>query len=236
MSDQDFSRTIQLISIGTHKINENVGRVNRLSNILGTSRDNIEIRNSLVDILDQTRNVVHDIQNSMRRLANLPVDCLQQTQIDRVHTELKAAVQRYELASKYSLDRISRPIMSTSVDMYVDEQSPLRRNSHSSLLMDLETVDIATERDDAMNDIANSMQQINDIYVDLNNIILTQGPQLDTIEDHICSADYSVETGVQHLNKASQYQSSARKRCCCCLVLVLIIAAILATVLATKLG
>ena len=58
---------------------------------------------------------------------------------------------------------------------------------------------------------------------DINILIEEQGEDLNVMEAHVTQAADSVERGVKEVQKATQYQKSARKKKCYLLVAVLAI-------------
>ena len=67
------------------------------------------------------------------------------------------------------------------------------------------------ERDDAINDIASSIMEVNETMRDLANIVEEQGKDIDQIETNVTSAEDATEKGVGFLTDAEKYQKGYRK-------------------------
>ncbi|KAJ5072089.1 syntaxin-121 [Anaeramoeba ignava] len=71
-----------------------------------------------------------------------------------------------------------------------------------------------------------SINEIQQLFIDMSNLVQLQGEHLNTIEDNVFkSVDY-VEKGVEELQQARVYQKKSRRKLCCiiCLVLTIMIA------------
>jgi syntaxin 7 len=62
------------------------------------------------------------------------------------------------------------------------------------------------ERDDAINDIASSILEVNETMRDLANIVEEQGKDIDQVEVNVTSAEDATEKGVGFLTDAEKYQ------------------------------
>ena len=87
------------------------------------------------------------------------------------------------------------------------------------------------ERDEQMEHLERSMQDVNDIYRDLSVMVHTQGDMLDNIEMNITTSAASVSSATRELGKADKYQRKARNKGCCLLVFLLVFLAVLALIL-----
>jgi methyl-accepting chemotaxis protein len=67
------------------------------------------------------------------------------------------------------------------------------------------------ERDEAINDIAQSIMEVNETMRDLANIVDEQGKDIDQIEVNTTNAEDNTEKGVGFLTDAEKYQKSYRK-------------------------
>jgi syntaxin 7 len=67
------------------------------------------------------------------------------------------------------------------------------------------------ERDEAINDIAQSIMEVNETMRDLANIVDEQGKDIDQIEVNTTNAEDNTEKGVGFLTDAEKYQKGYRK-------------------------
>ena len=56
------------------------------------------------------------------------------------------------------------------------------------------------------------MIEVNDIFKDLARLVEEQGEMVDNIQTNISTAATHVETGVDEIKKANEYQQSSRKK------------------------
>lgn len=77
------------------------------------------------------------------------------------------------------------------------------------------------EREREIHRIAQDTQEINDIYLNLQDIILEQQFQIDTIEDNILSYLGDVQGAANELRRAERYQRRSGGRMLCCLLILI---------------
>mmetsp|Transcript_128031 Transcript_128031/g.190773 ORF Transcript_128031/g.190773 Transcript_128031/m.190773 type:complete len:84 (+) Transcript_128031:662-913(+) len=69
------------------------------------------------------------------------------------------------------------------------------------------------------------MLEVNEMFRDLNTIVVEQAPLVDSIENHIEHARFDVEKGVEEIEKASDYQKKAgsKTKVIVCLLIIIMI-------------
>lgn len=77
------------------------------------------------------------------------------------------------------------------------------------------------EREREIQQISQDTQEINDIFLNLQDIVLEQQFQIDNIEDNILSYSTDVQGASRELRKAERYQKRASGRMLCCLMILL---------------
>lgn len=77
------------------------------------------------------------------------------------------------------------------------------------------------EREREILQISQDTQEINEIYLNLQGIILEQQFQIDTIEDNILSYHGDVQGAASELRRAERYQRRSGGRMLCCLFILL---------------
>ncbi|XP_060563518.1 syntaxin-1A homolog isoform X2 [Ruditapes philippinarum] len=88
-------------------------------------------------------------------------------------------------------------------------------------------------RDAEIKKIENSVVQVNQLFKEINALVMEQGEKIDNIEKHVNAASVDVESGNVQLKQAREHQSKARKKKICCigiLVAVLLIAGVIITI------
>eukprot|EP01092_Planopodium_desertum_P003764 TRINITY_DN17198_c0_g1_i1.p1 TRINITY_DN17198_c0_g1~~TRINITY_DN17198_c0_g1_i1.p1 ORF type:complete len:280 (-),score=21.49 TRINITY_DN17198_c0_g1_i1:69-860(-) len=87
---------------------------------------------------------------------------------------------------------------------------------------------ILKERNEAIKEIEDEMKSLNEAFVDIADMIHSQGEDVATIEANIEVAAAETTAGVDELHKAEKYARSARSKTCCILVIIVIICAVIA--------
>ena len=81
---------------------------------------------------------------------------------------------------------------------------------------------LAAERDEEIRKIVESIEELSAIFKELAVLVIDQGTILDRIDYQMEQVVEQVEDGVQHLERAEEYQKSARPRYCICFLLITI--------------
>ncbi|KAL4236195.1 Syntaxin-12 [Mactra antiquata] len=88
-------------------------------------------------------------------------------------------------------------------------------------------------RDMEIKKIENSVVEVNQLFKEINALVMEQGEKIDTIEQHVERAVNDVESGNVQLSQARTHMEKARrKKICCCglLVAILLIAGVIITI------
>merc|ERR1719198_94594 len=78
------------------------------------------------------------------------------------------------------------------------------------------------ERDEEIQKIARSIQELSEIFKELAVLVIDQGTILDRIDFNMEQVVEHVEEGIKQLEKAEEYQKSARPKWCIAILLFLI--------------
>jgi syntaxin 1B/2/3 len=87
----------------------------------------------------------------------------------------------------------------------------------------LDTINEIQERHDAVKDIEKSLNELHQVFLDMAELVVHQGEQLDDIESHVKRANSLVRSGADTLVRARFYQKNTRKWTCCAIFLLIII-------------
>jgi len=253
----ESDQLIQLISNNIKQINYNVSQITKMVNVMGVpNKDSHELRVQLRDIIDATRKMALETNKSLKDLSQLPGADPQESrkQQTKLKTDFQSCLERFQAISKTAGKKASssvppkpfqtqQPTLAGATPWHEedeeDEQQSLIEAQKRQQLQQLDSdsefqTAIISEREEGIKEIERSIQEVNDIFVDLATLVNEQAPMIDNIESHIDSAVYATGKGVVELRKASEYQDSARTKMCCIIVIILIIVAIV--VLALVLG
>lgn len=91
---------------------------------------------------------------------------------------------------------------------------------------------LIADREEEIENVAQGMNELNEIYTNLGTIVREQGVTLDNIEANLYNMAGNVRSGAQQLTKAHHWQRRSSGRMCAFLIILLIIAAFI--VLAVK--
>jgi len=86
-----------------------------------------------------------------------------------------------------------------------------------------DVIDQIHQRHSAILQLESSIQDIQQMFVDLAHMVDLQQESINNIESHVLSAKDYVHKGETHLNSASTYQDKARKRQCCFILIIMIV-------------
>jgi t-SNARE complex subunit (syntaxin) len=93
--------------------------------------------------------------------------------------------------------------------------------------------EIIAEREKGIAEVQTNMLEINEMFRDLNTLVIEQAPLVDSIQSHIEHARFDVEQGVVEVEKASGHQKSAgsKLKMIVCLLIGIMIALIVVSAL-----
>lgn len=95
--------------------------------------------------------------------------------------------------------------------------------SHSQLQILEDTEELVETRDQEINKIAKSIEELAQIFKELAVLVIDQGTILDRIDYNMEQVVENTQEGMVHLAKAEQYQKNARATKCIVLLVLLII-------------
>lgn len=98
-------------------------------------------------------------------------------------------------------------------------------------LIDNLNIDEYSGEEEEIYELAQMMQDVNDVYEDLHEIINDQQSDIDDIEDQIQKTRDQVMAGNEEILKKHSKQRKARRRKCCFLIILLLAAGVIAVVL-----
>jgi len=84
-------------------------------------------------------------------------------------------------------------------------------------------LDEVKRRAEGIKQIERDVNELGEMFVDLQSLVVQQGESLDLIENNVSNARDETVEATQQLLQAEKYQKTARKRQCCLLFLVLAI-------------
>lgn len=84
---------------------------------------------------------------------------------------------------------------------------------------------IHEERNQEILNIVESIHELNDLYKELNNLVIVQGSLLDRIDYNIDESAFQIKKGTEILKKVDERQK--KSKCACRVMAIMIIAVII---------
>ncbi|KAL6074512.1 Syntaxin-22 [Balamuthia mandrillaris] len=255
----EFERLSDAIFNNVKQINFNVTQITRMVDDIGSARDSQDLRHRLRDIIEATRKTALDTNAEFKDMARLPG--INSGEYKRKQTKLKTdfqtSLEHFQKISKLASSKSSstappkapsfspaqkgRPAPAFEYDEEDDQQSMIEAQRRQQILQlendrDFQNA-LIEEREQGIREIESTIQEVNEIFIDLANLVNEQAPMIDNIESHIDSSVSSTSRGVVELRKAAAYQRSARTKLCFLILLILaiVVAVVVVLLLALKL-
>ncbi|KAJ7154864.1 t-SNARE [Mycena crocata] len=207
------------VSLQIFKINANVQGIRTLVEHIGTGRDSATLRGRLRDLTKATRALAKRASIDMKELANkLP----QGPALRKIIADLDASLRHFQAAQRFSMQR-QRTNMSLRIQIPQSTPAPLVDVSEPPSPTRTQTLIYATEnayrdasildRQSAIREIQESMQQVAEMFCDIAVLVDEQGPEINVIEWNAARTASDVERGAEELRVAAQHQRRARRTC-----------------------
>ncbi|XP_074643155.1 syntaxin-7-like [Tubulanus polymorphus] len=244
----DFNRLSQAIGSNIQKITQNVSSVQRMVGQIGTSRDSEHLREELHKIEHYTNQLAKDTNKQLRDMVNLsaPASSSEQRQRkmqrEKLTDDFSKSLNNFQVALRKAAEKEKESIRrarvnsgygptdfeglrSTSDDQLIDIGRSSTSQTQQVLQMEEDVnLQLIQEREESVKKLESDIIGLNDIFKELGMLVHEQGEVIDSIEANVENAQIHVQEGNTQLEKARDYQSSARRKKC---ILVLILLAIL---------
>ncbi|AAW41517.2 t-SNARE, putative [Cryptococcus deneoformans JEC21] len=248
--DQDatFIALKDSVSIQVFKIQSNVQGIQRLVDKLGGNADGDNLRTSLHNLTEATRDMVKNSSLDVKKLAAYPAGGELatrkpiQTKLSKEFTNAITAFQRVQRLSAEK-QRLYVENQKRKVDRLVEENEEAYDESRSSV--ELEQVQtqqqvhhvsaqelefqetLIAEREAEIREIESGIHELNDIFRDLGTMVVEQGGLIDNIESNVISVARDSSSAAEELTTAHEYQRKAGKRMACLLLILVIVGAVI---------
>jgi len=252
-NNSNVSPLLQAIVDGTNQLNQEMAQLSRLIELIGTSRDNDNLRQQLSTRRSNCANIAKSTMTTMKN--SPPPDKADKPKYEKILNQFNTLFSRCQALSKESIQRerlnpLTRsgsyktvPGINPAIEQQrQQEQQQAHAAAIDSKLKQLEyqssVVDdaIIAERDEDIKQLETQMKGLQEVFVDVATMIQEQGVMLNTVEDNVEVAVNKTTEGVAELKQASEYQKSARNKMCCILLLVVLILAALGIVFGVIFG
>jgi len=234
------------MSMQVFKINANVQGILKLVDQLGTGRDSANLRKSLHDLTEVTREMAKRGSDDLKKLAALQATLPRhKTSLQKTSHDFQLSLVAFQRAQQVSAER-QRTVVE-GVKIAVDEESaPEEGSSNRSpsqrqaqlLQTQLSPHELAyqesliQEREAEIREIETGIHELSEIFRDLGTLVQEQGGMLDNIESNISSIAVDTAGAAEELTTAHEYQRRAGRRALCLmLILVVVVAVVLLAIL-----
>ncbi|ODO03486.1 syntaxin 7 [Cryptococcus wingfieldii CBS 7118] len=249
-ADQDatFTAIKDSVSIQVFKIQSNVQGIQRLVDKLGGSSDGEQLRASLHNLTEATRDMVKKSTGDIKKLASYPAGGEFasrkpiQSKLSKEFTNAITGFQKVQRLSaekqrlyvenqKRRMDRMvedgdahDEPRGSVELErVQVQQQVQQQQQQVSSQEVEFQETLIA-EREAEIQEIESGIHELNDIFRDLGTMVVEQGSLVDNIENNVTSVARDTSSAAEELTTAHDYQRKAGRRMACLLIILLIVA------------
>lgn len=211
-----------------YQLSSNVNTLKRMLSTLGTPSDTQSLRRQMCDNERESSVLSRDIMGMLRRLSQLhthgdaSLQRARQTQTDKLSRDFKTVLIKAEQTNKAFKEQSRKTVMHVP-DTFpggndedddtvglLDLAGPVQREVHAQEYADNER--LITDREQGIQQIEQSVVEVNEIFRDLNSLVVAQGDMVDTIEANIESAADRVERGTTDLVSARNSQKKAQSK------------------------
>ncbi|CAO3632421.1 unnamed protein product [Mucor hiemalis] len=253
--ERQYKELTQQIAQQIFHINGNINSIERLVGFLGTARDTSEIRGSLHNVTNSTRELIKDCTQDLKLLSRLDtIDTGKNRQKKLEKQKLSREFQNV-LSSFQKVQRVSASKQREFVDKAkattVMLQSQVIANedeegeTHSSTVMDgqrqvqLEALDheieynelLISEREGEIQNIEQGITELNEIFRDMGMLVNEQESGIQSIYGNVLNIAQSTRSAADELVIASRHQKNARRTKCCFLLIITIVGCFLALII-----
>lgn len=164
-----------------------------------------------------------------------PANDNQVYQLDKLRATLRTLRSNYLQLKTQTLDKLqpseSSPLLVQKDTRLESDNVQLQMQIHHPQLIQSEALnyhkDSIEDRSQAISNIQQGVQDINQIFKTLDKIVLQQGEQISSVEDNIGSYAVDSHLAMGELNRAEEYQRRKSKWCFFILLFLLVIVFIL---------
>jgi hypothetical protein len=230
-ADRQFLTCCETAERELRKLAASVAAARKLVEGVGSARDSDDLRKKLQLGLDKGRESSKLLSALLKNELAPAVDApelgqrergARKQQLARFQKEFQEAVQTFSDVTSAAAAATKKHPQPPAAAAGADQRGGKAKRGGGGggekddpLLQRLQQVEfdsaMVDERDEAINDIATSILEVNETMRDLANIVDEQGKDIDQIETNVTAAEDNTEKGVGFLNQAEKYQKGYRK-------------------------
>ena len=250
-----FMRLTEQVGLHVFRINANVATLQKLDAQLRRAPDLAQgkadqIMRQFADLCEQTRSIVKDATDDVKKLSLYPIggnegygirrsspSRLMQTKLQNDFQDALSAFQHIQkegiLKEKDALaqarQRGNEAALSAELAPDTDERSSVPIQTQMSMPPRLTSEELEfqesliAEREAEIQEIEHGVQELNEIFRDLSHIVQEQGGMIDNIEYNIGTIATSAHGADRELLRANHYQRRAGRRGLCLTMIVAVV-------------
>lgn len=240
--DAQFLNLQSSLSLNVFKINANVQGILKLVDQLGTSRDTGNIRKSLHDLTETTREMIKRGTEDLKQLAILQSSLPhQQSLLKKTSHDFQLSLAAFQSAQKLSADRqrtvvevVKQTAASDDATASTSNAAPVspRLQQTQMQIQQLSPYELAhqesliEEREREIQNIESGILELNEIFGQIGTLVTEQGTMIDNIESNIASVESNTREADRELVTAADYQRKAGRRAACLMIILVVVVAI----------
>eukprot|EP00112_Aurelia_sp_Birch-Aquarium-sp1_P004432 Seg1502.1 transcript_id=Seg1502.1/GoldUCD/mRNA.D3Y31 product=Syntaxin-7 protein_id=Seg1502.1/GoldUCD/D3Y31 len=239
------------------RINKNVSSLETVSKTFDSRRSSKDVENSIHSTCQETNRLAKANKNNFKKMAeytNSPTNYRYDPQGNRqMQHRLQQSKLKQEFENSLSRYQAIQNVLSVKLKSHIEEELHLSPSKHDSSVQSMNDSDRETlvnfeeqqaqiqeeqqdlealkEREVRIRQIETDILDVNEIFRDMAVLIHEQGDAVDSIEGNVEQAVVHVKEANVQLQRAKDYQKSARKRLCIIFVVVFVTAIIIGLII-----
>ncbi|KAG7830808.1 hypothetical protein KL920_001399 [Ogataea angusta] len=232
--NRQISNTLLDVNNGLSNLNKNL---NFLQDAINKDQNVQKYHQNASKLISRLFELFKSVSDGTRRLNQLDASLLNKSQTfvkDKLNTSLKRALQDFnDLQSVYtSLEKKMNEKSASLISHETEGESEPPSREQQQVVIEYEPLNaeeveyqraLIEERERDIENISQGIEELNQIFHDLSNIVVEQGGLIDNIESNLYSTLHDTQRASKHLHKADRYQRNKRRLCFWLLVIVSVV-------------
>ncbi|CAK4033071.1 t-SNARE [Lecanosticta acicola] len=238
--DPEFQRYTVQLSDKLFSLTSNISKLSSQVATLGTRRETERVRERVQDLLQETGDGFKEVGEGLKKVQNWhDMGPSQKYTAGKLGQEFRASLTEFQSLQRQALEkqRASASAARTAIDQEgvnspgVGGQQQQFQQQEQLRLADQSDVDfqenLIIERESEIQNIEQSVSELNELFRDVATMVHDQGQQLDTIDANVMQTRDDTRNADSQLRTASRHQKSARGKACCLLIILAIVLALI---------
>lgn len=232
------------------RVNKNVSSLETISSGLETDSGTKRTEDKIHSISQETNRLAKEVKNNFKQMSvyiSQPDNYRQDFHGNKqMQNKLQQSKLRTEFENALSRYHAIQNVLTLKIRSHIDEElhlSPAKQNTSIDLLNDSDVeplvntqalqqeqereLEAIKERTQRIQKLETDILDVNEIFKDLAVLIQEQGETIDSIEGNVEQAVVHVTEANVQLQRAKDYQKSARKRLCIIFMVVFVAAGVI---------